>query len=102
MGPVRLYIPYKRKRKEEKKIRIKKSTVSSEADMENVHNSNNHSKESWQSIAEGIDTSTEYNVMDNSEPKEDSSAGKNFINCTPYNAGLAKYDTTCCKCCNAL
>ncbi|XP_028034946.1 deformed epidermal autoregulatory factor 1 isoform X2 [Bombyx mandarina] len=76
MGPVRLFTPYKRKRKEErseKKPKIKRESSIGESEVDNIHQSseNSHSKEAWQSIAEGLETTTDYQILGNPEIKTD-------------------------------
>lgn len=83
MGPVRLFTPYKRKRKEErseKKPKIKRESSIGESEVDNIHQSseNSHSKEAWQSIAEGLETTTDYQILGNPEIKTDPPPSKYF------------------------
>lgn len=86
MGPIRLFTPYKRKRKinpdmEEKKPKVKHESSLGDSDVDNIHqtSNNSHSKEAWQTIAEGLDSSTEYHLLDTPEPaKLDHNTGKYF------------------------
>lgn len=43
-------------------MKVKLETTLTEADVDNIHqtSSNSHSKEAWQSIAEGLDSNTDY------------------------------------------
>ncbi|XP_034828478.1 deformed epidermal autoregulatory factor 1-like [Maniola hyperantus] len=74
MGPIRLFTPYKRKRKnpeglEEKKIKVKRESTLVEADVDNIHqtSSNSHSKDDWQTIAEGLESNTDYQLLGSPE-----------------------------------
>ncbi|XP_068633670.1 deformed epidermal autoregulatory factor 1 isoform X2 [Battus philenor] len=78
MGPVRLFTPYKRRRRttqepDEKKTKIKRESILVDSDVDNIHttSNNSHSKEAWQSIAEGLETNTEYHLLENPETKPD-------------------------------
>lgn len=82
MGPVRLFTPYKRKRRshleiEEKKIKLKQDSSIEESDVDNIHQSSNtsHSKEAWQTLAEGLDSNTDYNILENTDTSVDVSTG---------------------------
>ncbi|XP_028177682.1 deformed epidermal autoregulatory factor 1 [Ostrinia furnacalis] len=75
MGPIRLFTPYKRKRKtaqemEEKRPKVKQESSITESEVDNIHqtSSNSHSKEAWQTITEGLDGSTEYHLLETQEP----------------------------------
>ncbi|XP_046977317.1 deformed epidermal autoregulatory factor 1 isoform X3 [Vanessa cardui] len=78
MGPIRLFTPYKRKRRnnqdgtDEKKAKVKLETIS-DAEVDNIHqsSSNSHSKEAWQSIAEGLETNTDYHLLASPEANPD-------------------------------
>ncbi|CAG9558609.1 unnamed protein product [Danaus chrysippus] len=81
MGPVRLFTPYKRKRKnqdgtDEKNVKVKRDTSLSDAEVDSIHqtSSNSHSKEAWQSIAEGLDTNSDYHLLASPEPPPDITA----------------------------
>ncbi|XP_023938002.1 deformed epidermal autoregulatory factor 1 [Bicyclus anynana] len=70
LGPIRLFIPYKRKRRnqegnEEKKIKVKCERTLTEADVDNIDqtSSNSHSKEDWHTISEGLDSNTDYQLL---------------------------------------
>ncbi|XP_047543933.1 deformed epidermal autoregulatory factor 1 isoform X1 [Vanessa atalanta] len=78
MGPIRLFTPYKRKRRnnqdgtDEKKAKVKLETISdAEVDNINQSSSNSHSKEAWQSIAEGLETNTDYHLLASPEANPD-------------------------------
>lgn len=76
MGPVRLFTPYKRKRRNqepEEKKKSKRESVLAESDVDNIHqtSNNSHSKEAWQSITDGLESSNEYHIMENPETKPD-------------------------------
>ncbi|CAG5003293.1 unnamed protein product [Parnassius apollo] len=82
MGPVRLFTPYKRRRRnnqepEEKKPKTKRDTILVESDVDNIHqtSNNSHSKEAWQTIAEGLETSGDYHLLENPETKPDPTLG---------------------------
>ncbi|XP_026331941.1 deformed epidermal autoregulatory factor 1 isoform X1 [Hyposmocoma kahamanoa] len=70
MGPVRLFTPYKRKKRP--KVKREHSTLG-ENDVDNINQNSNHSqsKESWQQLAEGLDTSADYHLLENPEPPPD-------------------------------
>lgn len=50
----------------------------SDAEVDNIHqtSSNSHSKEAWQSIADGLDTNTDYHLLDSPEGNPDPIVGK--------------------------
>ncbi|GBP47010.1 Deformed epidermal autoregulatory factor 1 [Eumeta japonica] len=85
IGPVRLFTPYKRKRRihtelETKKIKTRRSSSLGDSDIENVHqNSNSHSKEAWHTITEGLDSSADYHLLDNSDGNSDFSTEINGV-----------------------
>lgn len=78
MGPVRLFTPYKRKKRP--KVKREHSTLG-ESDVDNINQNSNHSqsKESWQQLAEGLDTSTDYHLLENPEPTPDPHTGNILI-----------------------
>lgn len=82
MGPVRLFTPYKRKRRnaegEEKKPKIKRDMSIGDSDVDNIHqtSNNSHSKEAWQTLAEGLESNTEYHLLENPEATQDPTTGK--------------------------
>ncbi|XP_014366364.2 deformed epidermal autoregulatory factor 1 isoform X2 [Papilio machaon] len=76
MGPVRLFTPYKRKRRnqeQEEKKKPKRESVLAESDVDSIHqtSNNSHSKEAWQTITDGLESSNEYHIMENPETKPD-------------------------------
>ncbi|XP_037299756.1 deformed epidermal autoregulatory factor 1 isoform X2 [Manduca sexta] len=78
MGPIRLFTPYKRRRRnaeaeEKKSSKVKRDNSLGESEVDNIHQSSNnsHSKEAWQTIAEGLETNTDYHILENSEPPPD-------------------------------
>ncbi|XP_013179622.1 PREDICTED: deformed epidermal autoregulatory factor 1 homolog isoform X2 [Papilio xuthus] len=76
MGPVRLFTPYKRKRRNqepEEKKKPKRESVLAESDVDSIHqtSNNSHSKEAWQTITDGLESSNEYHIMENPETKPD-------------------------------
>ncbi|RVE42687.1 hypothetical protein evm_012654 [Chilo suppressalis] len=78
MGPIRLFTPVKRKRKthqdnEEKKPKMKQEGSIGESEVDNIHqtSNNSHSKEAWQSIAEGLDGNADYQLLDNTDVNTD-------------------------------
>lgn len=75
MGPVRLFTPYKRKKRP--KVKREHSTLV-ESDVDNIYQNSNHSqsKESWQQLAEGLDTNADYHLLENPEPTPDPITGK--------------------------
>lgn len=82
MGPIRLFTPYKRRRRniqesEEKKPKIKRESTLVDSDVDNIHqtSNNSHSKEAWQSIAEGLETNTDYHILENPDNKPDLTLG---------------------------
>lgn len=82
IGPIRLFTPYKRRRRnfqdvEEKKPKIKRDLSLVDNDVDNTHqsSSNSHSKEDWQTLAEGLEETTEYQLIDNTDTSVDP-AGK--------------------------
>ncbi|KAM3968728.1 deformed epidermal autoregulatory factor 1 [Aphomia sociella] len=82
MGPIRLFTPYKRKRKtnndgEEKKSKVKRDSSLGDSDVDNIHqtSNNSHSKEAWQSIAEGLENNTDYHLLENTDANPDPLAG---------------------------
>ncbi|CAH2035711.1 unnamed protein product, partial [Iphiclides podalirius] len=82
MGPIRLFTPYKRRRRaiqesDEKKNKIKRESILVENDVDNIHqtSNNSHSKEAWQSIAEGLETNADYQLLENSDTKPESALG---------------------------
>ncbi|CAH2035709.1 unnamed protein product, partial [Iphiclides podalirius] len=88
MGPIRLFTPYKRRRRaiqesDEKKNKIKRESILVENDVDNIHqtSNNSHSKEAWQSIAEGLETNADYQLLENSDTKPESALGadKNLL-----------------------
>lgn len=85
MGPVRLFTPYKRRRRnnmpetEDKKPKIKRdSSLGDSDDVDNIHqtSSNSHSKEAWQSLAEGLDSNTDYHLLTETHGSAEHSTGK--------------------------
>lgn len=46
--------------------------------MDNIHqtSSNSHSKEAWQTIAEGLETNADYHLLDSPETNPDPIVGK--------------------------
>lgn len=86
MGPIRLFTPYKRKRRthqdnEEKKPKVKQESSLGDSDVDNIHqtSNNSHSKEAWQTIAEGLDTNTDYQILENPETNPDPATGNYII-----------------------
>lgn len=78
MGPVRLFTPYKRKKRP--KVKREHSTLGeSDVDTINQNSNNSQSKESWQQLAEGLDTNTDYHLLENPEPPPDPHAGNNLL-----------------------
>ncbi|XP_026735314.1 deformed epidermal autoregulatory factor 1-like [Trichoplusia ni] len=83
MGPVRFFTPYKRRRRnnqdsEEKKSKVKRETSLGEGEVDNIHqssNNSNNSKEAWQTIAEGLDSNTDYTLLDNPDPPAETVPG---------------------------
>ncbi|XP_059055195.1 deformed epidermal autoregulatory factor 1 [Achroia grisella] len=82
MGPIRLFTPYKRRRRanhdgEEKKPKVKRDTTIAENEVDNIHqtSNNSHTKETWQSIAEGLENNADYHLLENTEPHPDHLAG---------------------------
>ncbi|XP_072930873.1 deformed epidermal autoregulatory factor 1-like isoform X2 [Epargyreus clarus] len=81
-GPVRLFTPYKRKKRnnvdemEEKKPKVKRDNSIGEAEVDNIHQSSNnsHSKEAWQSIAEGLEGNHDYQLLAGPESNQDHNA----------------------------
>ncbi|KOB58240.1 Deformed epidermal autoregulatory factor 1 [Operophtera brumata] len=85
MGPVRLFTPYKRRRRnnmpepEYKKPVIKRDSSHGDSDdVDNIHqmSSNSHSKEAWQSLAEGLDSNTDYHLLTETHSSTDHNTGK--------------------------
>lgn len=78
MGPVRLFTPYKRKKRP--KVKREHSTLG-ESDIDNINQNSNHSqsKESWQQLAEGLDTNTDYHLLENPDPTPDPHTGNKLI-----------------------
>ncbi|XP_075991133.1 deformed epidermal autoregulatory factor 1-like [Anticarsia gemmatalis] len=83
MGPVRLFTPYKRRRRtyqdgEEKKSKVKRENSLGESEVDNIHQSSNNSnsKEAWQTIAEGLDSNTDYHILENPDTNTESLAGE--------------------------
>ncbi|XP_061708294.1 deformed epidermal autoregulatory factor 1 [Cydia pomonella] len=81
MGPVRLFTPYKRRRRNqeegtEKKPKIKRDSSLGDSDMDNIHNTSNnsHSKEAWQTIAEGLESNTDYHLLEAPDASNDPTA----------------------------
>lgn len=71
MGPVRLFTPYKRRRRtyqdgEEKKPKVKRENSLGESEVDNIHqtSNNSNSKEAWQTIAEGLDSNADYQLLE--------------------------------------
>ncbi|CAH0703171.1 unnamed protein product [Spodoptera exigua] len=83
MGPVRLFTPYKRRRRhnqdgEEKKPKLKRESSLGDGEVDNIHqssNNSNNSKEAWQTIAEGLDTNTDYHLLENPDTNAESISG---------------------------
>ncbi|KAL4717623.1 hypothetical protein ACJJTC_000772 [Scirpophaga incertulas] len=80
MGPIRLFTPVKRKRRthpdgEEKKPKLKREESIGDSEVDNIHqtSNNSHSKETWQTIAEGLDGNPDYQLLDNPEANTDHS-----------------------------
>lgn len=83
MGPVRLFTPYKRRRRnqdEEKKPKVERDNSLGDSDIDNIHqtSNNSHSKEAWQTLAEGLDGNTDYHLLENPETNPDPTAGTAF------------------------
>ncbi|XP_049885286.1 deformed epidermal autoregulatory factor 1 isoform X2 [Pectinophora gossypiella] len=80
MGPVRLFTPYKRKRRnqegEEKKTKVKRDTSIVESEVDSIHqtSNNSHSKEAWHTLTEGLDSSTGYHLLENPDTSTDLTA----------------------------
>lgn len=82
LGPVRLFTPYKRKRRtlqdiEDKKPKLNHDGSIEESDIDNLHQNSNHShsKEAWQSLAEGLDSNADYSILENTDGSADVSSG---------------------------
>ncbi|KAI5640959.1 SAND domain-containing protein [Phthorimaea operculella] len=80
MGPVRLFTPYKRRRRnqdgEEKKPKVKKDTSVTENEVDDIHQtSNSQSKEAWQTIADGLDSNAGYHLLETPDTNSDPTAG---------------------------
>lgn len=82
MGPVRFFTPYKRRRRtyheaDEKRSKIKTENSVGESEVDNIHqNSNNsNSKEAWQTIAEGLETNSDYHLLESTESNPDALTG---------------------------
>ncbi|XP_073957292.1 deformed epidermal autoregulatory factor 1-like [Choristoneura fumiferana] len=81
MGPVRLFTPYKRRRRnqdgEERKPKVKRDSSLGDSDMDNIHqtSNNSHSKEAWQSIAEGLESNADYHLLEAPDTSSDPIAG---------------------------
>ncbi|XP_050684072.1 deformed epidermal autoregulatory factor 1 isoform X2 [Leptidea sinapis] len=75
-GPVRLFIPYKRKKRDgepsvgNKRKKVKSENVVEEHEVEN-HSSNSNSKETWQSLADGLETNSDYHLLTETDLPED-------------------------------
>lgn len=86
MGPVRLYTPYKRRRRnprylEEKRSKVKRDVILGDSDVDNIHqtsNNSSHSKEAWQTIAEGLEGNTDYHLLENPEGSADPTIGESY------------------------
>lgn len=83
MGPVRLFTPYKRRRRtyhdgEEKKPKVRRENSLGDGEVDNIHQSSNNSnsKEAWQSIAEGLESNADYHLLENPDNNTDPIAGK--------------------------
>lgn len=86
MGPVRLFTPYKRRRRtniqepDDKKPKIKRDTSLGDSDdVDNIHqtSSNSHSKEAWQSLADGLENNTDYHLLtETTDGSSDPTTGK--------------------------
>lgn len=86
MGPVRLFTPYKRRRRtnvldpDDIKPKIKRdSSLGDSDDVDNIHqtSSNSHSKEAWQTLAEGLDSNSGYHLLaDTPDGSSDPNTGK--------------------------
>ncbi|XP_048488925.1 deformed epidermal autoregulatory factor 1 isoform X1 [Plutella xylostella] len=82
MGPVRLFTPYKRRRRtpqdmeEKKQSKIKRDSSIGESEVDNIHqtSNNSHSKEAWQTLAEGLDTTTDYHLLEATDTPPDPSS----------------------------
>ncbi|XP_053624473.1 deformed epidermal autoregulatory factor 1 isoform X2 [Plodia interpunctella] len=84
-GPIRLFQPYKRRRRanadsEEKtsKRKIKRERpVIGDTEVDNIHqsSSNSHSKEAWQTIAEGLENNAHYHMVENTDPNPEHATG---------------------------
>lgn len=75
-GPVRLFVPYKRKRKylydsDGKKSRSRNDDSSDGSDSDHIINApvSNHSvkEEAWHNLAAGLETNSDYQLLENSE-----------------------------------
>ncbi|XP_041987422.1 deformed epidermal autoregulatory factor 1 [Aricia agestis] len=89
MGPVRLFTPYKRKRRsnqegsgDDKKPKMERDNSLIEVEVDNLHQSSNNSnsKEAWQAITEDLETNSDYHLLANPEPAPDPTAGLSDIN----------------------
>lgn len=85
MGPIRLFTPYKRRRRhnlqdpDDKKIKIKRdSSLADSDDVDHIHqsSSNSHSKEDWQTLAEGLDSNNGYHLLTDTTDGSDPNTGK--------------------------
>lgn len=93
MGPVRLFTPYKRRRRnnqdgEEKKPKVRRESSVGDGEVENINqssNNSNNSKEAWQTIAEGLDTNADYHLLENPDTNAESIPGK--IICSKLTSG---------------
>ncbi|XP_013183574.1 deformed epidermal autoregulatory factor 1 isoform X2 [Amyelois transitella] len=82
MGPIRLFTPYKRRRRtnadgDEKKPKIKRERSIGESEVDNIHqtSNNSHSKEAWQTIAEGLESNADYHLLENTDANPDPTSG---------------------------
>lgn len=82
LGPVRLFTPYKRRRRayhegEEKKPKVRRENSLEENEVDIIHqtSNNSNSKEAWQTIAEGLDSNQDYHLLENPDTNPDAIAG---------------------------
>lgn len=65
---------------EEKKTKVKQESSLGDSDVDNIHqtSNNSHSKEAWQTIAEGLDTNADYHLLENPETTPEPTTGKYY------------------------
>ncbi|CAK1554684.1 unnamed protein product [Leptosia nina] len=76
-GPVRLFKPYQRKRRnqdsEDDQVKLsRKKRITEDSNIDNIHQtSNSNSKEDWQTLAVDLDNNEDYNLLTDDPTSED-------------------------------